>query len=292
MIATDRLCRAEVNERMQTLRRCFRWAVAEEQFPPSVIHGLAAVGHLRRGEYGVREGRVREPVAEDVVAATLEHLHPVAAALVEVLWLTGARPSEVFRLCPQDIDRIGEVWVANLKEHKTAGKGKRRDLCFGPRAQAVLRRYLDRVPKPAPDAPIFSPAVAMREHAAERRAARTTPVWPAHQRRYEREPARREPRQLADRYDAAALRRAIERAVTRANRERKAKNAEGHQPPLALLPVWTPYQLRHAALTRIRLAQGLEVAKAVGGHASALMTEAYSTHAERELARRAAADMG
>ncbi|MCB9869703.1 MAG: site-specific integrase [Planctomycetes bacterium] len=292
MIASGRLCRSEINARVQVMRQAFRWATSEELVPATVAHGLAAVDHLRRGEYGVREGRTRGPVAEEVVRETLEHLHPVAAALVELLWWTGARPSEVFGLRPADIDRSGDVWVASLREHKTARKGKVRELGFGPNAQAVLRPFLDRVPKPHADRPLFSPAAAMAEHQAEARAARKTPLWASHEQRYERERGRREPREFADRYTAGVLRRAIERAVGRANRERKAKNAEGHQPSLPMLPVWTPYQLRHAALTRIRLAQGLEVAKAVGGHASALMTEGYSQHAERELARRAAADMG
>ena len=53
-------------------------------------------------------------------------------------------------------------------------------------------------------------------------------------------------RKLRDRYDANALRIAIERAVQRANEERSADNQ---------LPRWNPYQLRHAALSRIRSAQ-------------------------------------
>lgn len=293
MINTDRLCRSEINARVQILRKVFRWAASEELIPASVSHGLDAVEHLQRGQYGVKEGRTRTAVPEDVVFATIEYLHPVAAALVELLWWTGARPSEIFGLCPQDIDREGNVWIARLREHKTARKGKTRELDFGPKAQRILRRYLDRVPPPAPDKPIFHPALAMAEHNHQRRKARKSKVWPSHRDRYERERARRQPIQHADRYTASALRTAIARAVKRANRDRAAAGEdENGKPKLAPLPEWTPYMLRHSALTRIRAALGLEAAKAVGGHSSVVMTEGYSQMAERELARQTAAELG
>jgi integrase len=135
MINKGSLCRSEINARVQILRKAFRWAASEELVPASISHGLDSIDHLQIGQYGVREGRARTPVSEEVVFETIEHLHPVAAALVELLWWTGARPSEIFNLCPQDIDRSGVVWVAKLKEHKNARKGKQRELDFGPNAQ-------------------------------------------------------------------------------------------------------------------------------------------------------------
>ncbi|MCB9883799.1 MAG: site-specific integrase [Planctomycetes bacterium] len=285
LIVGGRLCRGEINARVAILRKVFQWGVSEEFVPASIYHGLQSVEPLARGEFGVREGRTRGPVAEAVVFETIEHLHPVAAALVELLWWTGARPSEIFNLCPRDIDRTGEVWVAKLSHHKTSRKGKARTLDFGPQSQRILRRFLDRVPRPREDEPIFSPKNAMEEYQHRRREGRQSKVWPSHVRRYERERARRTPIEYADRYDAGTLRNAISRAVQRANKARE----EGGKKPL---PSWTPYQLRHAALTRIRAARGLEAAKAVGGHATTLMTEGYSALAERELARSVAAELG
>ena len=89
MIATKALCRSEINARVQIQRKAFKWAASDELVPASVWHGLQAVDHLLAGEFGVREGKPRGPVAEDVVFATLPHLHPVAAALVELLWHVG-----------------------------------------------------------------------------------------------------------------------------------------------------------------------------------------------------------
>ena len=78
---------------------------------------------------------------------------------------------------------------------------------------------------------------------------------------------------------------AIGRAVTRANRDRRATGEDS-------LPRWNPYQLRHACLTRVRLEHGLEAAAAIGGHSTTRMTEGYSYQAEGELARNIAAEMG
>jgi hypothetical protein len=55
-----------------------------------------------------------------------------------------------------------------------------------------------------------------------------------------------------------------------------------------MVPIWTPYMQRHAALSRIRKEKGIEAAQLVGGHAAALMTEAYIGSADLELARRTA----
>ena len=74
---------------------------------------------------------------------------------------------------------------------------------------------------------------------------------------------------MGETYTAATFRRAITRAVRAANRER---TEQGLQP----LPNWTPYQLRHAAATRMRKDHGIEVTRCLMGHSSASMTEHYA----------------
>lgn len=83
------------------------------------------------------------------------------------------------------------------------------------------------------------------------------------------------PRKVQERFfafysDAAVIRNAVYRACARAR-----------------LPRWHPYQLRHAAVTRIALEHGKEVAAAVAGHANVLTTERYD-HGAVERAKRAA----
>ncbi len=55
----------------------------------------------------------------------------------------------------------------------------------------------------------------------------------------------------------------------------------------AKLPLWHTYQLRHAAITRISLQHGKDVAQAVAGHAKATMTDHYDA-GNLERAKRAA----
>lgn len=143
LVTAGKLSRKEINRRVLEVRRCIRWAVAQELVPGDRAHALEAVDPLGQGEFGTREGRVVGPVERKTVDATLPYLTKPLAALVQLLWLTGARPSELFRLTPADIDRSDtKSWVVNLARHKTAWKGKRRALFFGPQAQAILEPFL------------------------------------------------------------------------------------------------------------------------------------------------------
>ena len=273
MISGGRLCRREINDRVRVILvtgtgRAF-WAVAQERAPASLAHALAAVEPIRAGEYGTREGRRVGPVDERTVWATLPYLSRPAAALVELLWWTGARPSELLGLCPRDLDRSGVVWEVRLPQHKTARHGKRRAIYFGEHAQAVLQRFLNRVPPPAETKPMFSPAEAVAELRKRRRSARTTPLYRSHVDRYERQRKADPERQAGDRYTASALRIAVARAVRACNRDRVDL---GEEP----IPAWTPYQLRHAAATRLRREHGLEVVRCVLGHSSAEKSEVYA----------------
>jgi integrase len=266
MVQAGKLCRGEINRRVIEIRRCFSWAVVKKLVPPATAQALRELKGLRAGEFGVREGRQVRPVDRATIDATLPHLSSQLAAVVELLWHTGARPSEILTLRPQDIDRtVGKSWVANLRSHKLAKLGMPRAIFFGPKAQRFLAPFLLR----APDAFCFSPAEAVAEHERKRADARTTPLYPSEPERRDRERLGRERREVGDVYDAHTLRRAIARAVTAANRQRKAAGL----PPIAK---WHPYQVRHAAATRLRADFGLDVARCVLGHSSATMTEVYA----------------
>lgn len=53
-----------------------------------------------------------------------------------------------------------------------------------------------------------------------------------------------------------------------------------------MIEPWFPYQLRHAAVTRIAIEHGKDVASAIAGHSSALTTDRYD-HGAMERVRRA-----
>lgn len=220
----DGISRAVVNERSQRLRKLFRWAVAEELVPSTIAHGLGAVDGLRRGEEGVKEGRRVLPVAWDHVEETLAHVSREIAALALLQWWCGARGGELCAMRPCDIDRSGAVWLFAPRHHKTEHHGKRREIQFGPRAQEVLRPFLDRVPRPDPEKPVFSPERAELERAnalSQQRATRVQPSQRARKaaRRRRREAGLRQ-RPPRESYDANTYARAIRRGVDAANKLR------------------------------------------------------------------------
>jgi len=104
------LSRKVINQRINRIKRAFKWAVAEELVPPSVLHGLQAVTGLRFGRTPARETEPIRPVPEAAVDAVLPHVAPQVAAMIQLQRCTGMRPNEVVAMRPCDIDRSGDVW--------------------------------------------------------------------------------------------------------------------------------------------------------------------------------------
>ena len=250
MIDDQDWSRAYINQAIGHIQEMFRWGVSEELIPPDVATAVSTVPKLKKGFSRAREGKKRHPVPDDVVDRTLDVLAPIPRDMVRLLRRTGARPSEVFRLRPMDLDRSGDVWVYTPSSHKTEDHGHSRRIYLGPIAQEVIEPYLDR---PA-DAYCFSPAEAEQQRHAERRAKRKTPVRKQARRR-KRKP-RRAPR---ERYDRHSFLRLITRAC------------EKHG-----IPHWSPYQLRHTAGTAVCESYDLETAQVLLGHSRAKVTENYA----------------
>jgi integrase len=135
------IARRTVNARVGKVRRFFKWCVARELAPSALVAALAAVEPLRAGQGG-RETPGRRPVAWATVQATLPHLPALLAALVRVLWWTGARCGEIAGLTTGEIDRSGAVWRATLAAHKCAWRGQERVILFGPEAGEAIRPWL------------------------------------------------------------------------------------------------------------------------------------------------------
>ena len=148
-------------------------------------------------------------------------------------------------MTPGQIDRTGDVWLYRPVQHKTCHLGHERAVCFGPRAQDILRKYLLR---PA-DAPCFSPKEALAQHLDQRHEERATPMSCGNT------PSpccrKRAIKKVHDRYDVAACRRAIERACDRAfpapddlkGAELRKWRRQHH---------WTPHRLRHTCGAVVR----------------------------------------
>lgn len=249
------LSRSTANARTEVIKRAFKWAVENEIISPTVWHGLQAVGGLKRGRCNARETVPVRPVPIEHVYLVKDHVSRQVWAMIQLQLHSGARPGEVIRLRPVDIDTSGTVWTARLKEHKTAYRGRERVLCFGPKCQAILREFMQDRPL---HRPIFSPKEAERErhNACE-----------IHRRPNQKPNPRKTERQLRDTYDTNTYRRPIERAIETINEDRE----EGKK-----IPNWTPNQLRHNFATVVRRAHGLDAAQVVLGHANANITQVYA----------------
>jgi hypothetical protein len=161
-----------------------------------------------------------------------------------------------------DVDTSGRVWIYTPKSHKTEHHGRERRIHLGPAAQEILRPWL----RPELTAYLFSPREAMDELQIGRRKARRTPLTPS-QRNRKREP--RPERAPGERYDPKVYGHAIGYGIVHANRERERLG-------FPLIPRWGPNRLRHNAATRLRREFGLDVARAVLGHSSPVVTEVYA----------------
>ena len=176
------LGRTTVNQRVQTIRRIFKWGVREELIPPSVHHGLSAVDGLRAGESQAREPKRVLPVPDEHVEAVLPYVLQPVAAMIRLQCVTGMRPGEVTAMRSADIDVTGRLWAYRPREHKTEHHGYNREIVLGKNAQTIIREFL----RADVEEFLFRPDEAERARDAERRKRRATPLWPSHVRAQER----------------------------------------------------------------------------------------------------------
>lgn len=258
--------RRSVNKGVQFIRAAFRWAVGEQLVPVEVWQALQAVPGLRRGEQGVKEGKKVQAVAIGNVDAIRPRLSPQVEALVDLMLLTGARCGELVNLKLADLNTSGNIWTAELADHKGSWRGKRRMVYFGPKAQAIIKGFMADRPI---DKPLFSPreavAIQMRKRCTTGKGRRPN----------QKASPKMTDRAVGDVYETKAVRKAIERACDAAG-----------------IPKWSPHQLRHAAATAIRKEFGLEAAAIILGHSSATLTDGVYAERNDDRAKEVLAKIG
>ena len=112
----------------------------------------------------------------------------------------------------------------------------------------------------------------MEARRTKQRERRKTPLTPSQRARRRKARPKRSPGKS---YDTRSYYHAVLYGIRRANAEAtKAAEAKGIEP--REIPAWHPNQLRHNAATRLRREFGLDVARAVLGHASPVVTEVYA----------------
>lgn len=273
--------RKSINKMVNRIRHVFKWASSLELVPSATYEALRTVPSLAAGRSAAVESEPVKPVDDGDVDAILPLLRRQTRAIVLLLRYSGARPGEICRMRPCDLDRTGAVWLYKPTTHKTAWRGKSRVVALGPRAQEVIRPFLDR----APDAYLFSPREAVQELWAEQRAARKSPLTKGTV-----QTRAKKLRQLNDCYSVSQLNQAITRAVDRANTPTEGE-ADSNASKKAKVAHWSANQLRHAHGTKVRQGYGLEAAGASLGHSQMSATEIYAER-DIELAKRIASEIG
>ncbi|MHC4406936.1 MAG: tyrosine-type recombinase/integrase [Planctomycetota bacterium] len=250
---------------MTRIRHVFKWGVARELVPETVWRALCAVEGLREGE-AVETDAVK-PAPEEHIAAVEPHVTPQIWGMVNLQLWTGCRPGEACAIRAIDIKMQGRVWEYRPHSHKTEHHDKERIVYLGPHAQEVVKPWL----KSDLYAYLFSPREARAWYQAQRAKNRKTRRYG---RRVNSKPKSNPKRAPGDRYMTRAYNHAIQRACERAG-----------------VPSWTPNQLRHTAATRIRAAYGIEAARIILGHSSAVTSEIYA-EIDREKAREIMGEIG
>lgn len=289
----DGLARSTINARVWRIVRVFKWGAKRGLVPAKVLGSLVSVEPLEEGRSDAKETDPVRPIAWDQVEAVLPYLPAPGVGLVLLQWHTGMRPGEAVQLRPADLNRDRKTWLYTPRFHKT-DRTKAKVIPIGPEARAVLEPLLLRVPQPATDAPVFSPADSLAERHAHEREQRKTPLWPSQEvwhelRRVARVKAREErsaahergedvpkPRALpGSGYSVASYRQMIERGIAAL---RKARKLAGDKTPVES---WGPNRLRHSYATRIAAAaKNMNAARVVLGHTNLSTTAIY---AERDL---------
>lgn len=143
--------RSFTNKQTKRLRLVFRWGVSWEMVPQAVADALGAVKSLARGDCDAAESRPRRAVPDADLQSIRAQLSGMTRDLFDLLLLTGARSGELLSLTTSMIDRTGDIWRADLANHKTRRFGHGRTLFFNRDAQALLLSYMSA----DPDKPLF-----------------------------------------------------------------------------------------------------------------------------------------
>ncbi len=273
--------RGYVNSNVDKIRRMFRWGVSEELVDESTLRRLESVDGLRKGKTAAPDNPPVPPVDDAIVDLTLPELPPTIADMVQIQRLTGARPGEVCMMRPVDIEITGEVWIYIPSRHKTEHHDKSRAIVIGPKAQAILTKYLER----DPGTHCFNPAEVLDSHLVDRHAKRVTPLSCGCK------PGKRKRRRSHAPgvcYTNDSYRRVIHRACDRvflppsplaqlpkeSQRARTQRLSEHQREQLAKWQSdnrWSPNQLRHTMGTATRERFGIEAVAAVS-----LCTESHT----------------
>lgn len=263
-------CRNVVNQAIGRIRAFVKWCVAEDFVAVAVYQTLCTLPPLKRGRTEARETKPTMPVPDALLHKTLPHLPPVVADMALLQRLVGMRGAELCAMTSAELDRSQSLaegcWVFRPTHSKLSYRGRDVQYVLGPKAVAIVKRYL----RADPNAPLFSPADSERQRHELMRERRKSKVQPSQEDRRVANPKR----PPGDRYEPCAYARCIRYACERAG-----------------LEVWSPHGLRRARATEVRARFGLEAARCVIGHQTVEMATLYG-HQDLKVAAEVAKVLG
>jgi integrase len=283
MFVKHGVSRQYCNMLMNYIRAMLKWGILRKLVSHQVYVEAKFIPPLKKGKTRAYEKPPRQDVPNEVINRTLPHLLPTPRDMVQVQWWASMRPSEVFRMKPGEIDTDYKtddgivIWMYAPGVHKSTWREKRkageyfRIIPLGKPEQDILA---PRLAGKSDDDYVFSPKDTVKERIERDAAKRKSKVQPSQVKRKEQS-AKKPKRKDRDSYDKNSYCRAIKRAIEAANK---------HLPDDEKIPHWTPYQLRHAAITDIVQQTGsLDTARAVAGQKSISVTQGYN-HADVKIA--------
>lgn len=267
-------CRKLINERIRCIKRMFKWAASETLISIYTYTSLTTLEGLRKGRTKARDSKVITPADLSMVEAVIDIIAPVIADMIRIQMLTGMRSGELCKMRPCNIDRSEEIWIYQPKsadptkqyDHKKDYAGIKKIVPIGPKAQAILAKYLFRNSTDY----CFKPEDSYKQHLQKKSKGRKTPLSCGNRPGTNNKGIRK----FNDCFDSQSYLKAVKRACKTLypapkglTRDQRLNWERTHS--------WHPHQLRHMAGTGISKQFGIEAARAVLGHKKIDTTEYY-----------------
>ena len=228
-------------------RHVFKWGVSEELVPNNIYSALTTVPPVAMGETNAVEACPRTTTSDEIFSAVINHLRGFYRDIALVLRYTAMRPIELIRMTVGEVhtDDSGVLLYIPVR-HKNSHRGKSRIIPFGPRATEVIRPYLQGKPS---EAFVFAKEDSLKNL-------------------YDSKGMNNRPREeklcgISEPAFRKALRQAFNESIN-----------DGSIP--ADTPMWTPYSIRHLAITEMGTLEGVVAGQRLAGHSQLRTTEIYS----------------
>jgi integrase len=132
-----------VNKCMRLIVRMLSWATGEEMIDSKVIAAVREVASLKKGKTSAPESKKVHAVTREDIDLALPEMFKIIADMVKLQLLLGCRPGELCAMTGAMVDKSKPIWEIDFEHHKNEHRDQTRVVYVGPKAQAILQRYLD-----------------------------------------------------------------------------------------------------------------------------------------------------